>query len=84
MPYIVNHHINYGDLRKSLNINKEEFVVGRYGGESTFDIDFVKETIKCVLEQRKILPLFYKYKRFINHKSYFLPKTISLKKSLNL
>ncbi len=81
LPLIVDHHINYGDLRESLNINKEEFVVGRYGGESTFDIEFVKETIRCILEKRKnITFIFINTKKFINHKKViFLPKTISLK-----
>ena len=81
LPYIVNQHINFGDLRKSLNITSEELVIGRHGGEFTFDIDFVKETIGNILEIRKdITFIFLNTKRFINHKKvFFLPKTISLK-----
>ena len=77
LPYMVLRHKNEGDLRKKLNINKQSLVVGRHGGETTFDIKFVKEAIKEILELRKdIVFLFLNTEEFYNHKRIiYLPKT---------
>lgn len=79
LPYIVNKNINKGNLRNKLNIGDEEIVFGRYGGENTFDIEFVKEEINSILKIRSdITFIFLNTKKFINHKKVlFLPKTIS-------
>ncbi len=82
LPYIVNKHIYYGDLRKNLNLSKNTTVIGRHGGFNTFDINFVKDTIKAVLKKRKdIVFLFLNTEKFINHKRViYLEKTTSFKK----
>ena len=79
LPYIVNENINKGNLRNKLHIGSKEIVFGRYGGENTFDIEFVKEEINNILKIRDdITFVFLNTKRFINHeKVFFLPKTIS-------
>ena len=38
---------------KKYNINKEFFLVGRYGGYDSFDVPFVKEAIKEILSNDK-------------------------------
>ena len=81
LPYIVNKHKSYGDLRSELNIDSNTTVFGRHGGFNTFDLKFVKEVIKEVLNSREdILFLFLNTEKFINHKRViYLEKTISLK-----
>ena len=39
------------NLREILNIPKEAIVFGRYGGKESFDIKFVHDTIKCILNE---------------------------------
>ena len=79
LPHIIPKHKKIGDLRKVLKINRNTIVIGRYGGYETFDLDFVKDTIKEVLRKRDdILFLFLNTKKFLDHKRIiFLPKTIS-------
>ena len=81
LPYIVNKHTSYGNLRSKLNIDKNTTVFGRHGGLNTFDLKFVKEAIKEVLTKREdILFLFLNTEKFMRHeKIIYLEKTISLK-----
>lgn len=68
VPYIVHLPNNENDLRNELQIPKDAFVCGRNGGYETFDIPFVKETIKKVLEKRSdIWFIFQCTEKFINH-----------------
>jgi hypothetical protein len=46
VPHIVELPDVNGDLRDELNIPKDAVVFARYGGSETFDIDFVKNTVK--------------------------------------
>ena len=81
LPYIVNKHKNYGDLRKELNIDPNTTVFGRHGGLETFDLKFVKNSIEEVLDKRKdIVFLFLNTKKFTTHERIiYLKKTISLR-----
>lgn len=81
LPYMVLKHRSYGDLRGILKINKDALVIGRHGGESTFDINFVKNVIKEILNQRKdIIFLFLNTQEFYKHERIiYLPKTTSSK-----
>ena len=55
-------------LRQTLNISKDDIVYGRYGGMDTFDIPFVYETIKEVVQVKKnIYFLFINTPKFITH-----------------
>lgn len=79
LPHIIPRHKKIGDLRKELKINKSFIVIGRYGGYETFDLDFVKDTIKEVLKKRNdIFFLFLNTKEFLDHERIiYLPKTLS-------
>jgi hypothetical protein len=54
---IVPHMIRVNDtdenLRSILKIPENSIVFGRYGGKETFDIDFVKQCIKNILNERE-------------------------------
>lgn len=83
IPY-VNHMISLPDteesLRKDLNIPEDAIVFGRYGGVETFDIDFVHQTIKDILQTRKnIYFLFLNTYQFYQH-----PNIIYLNNSVDL
>jgi len=69
------------DLRKDLNIPLNHFVFGRYGGHYTFNLSFVKETIKQIINLRNdIWFIFLNTEKFIDHpRILFLPLTIDTK-----
>ncbi|MBB6462948.1 glycosyltransferase family 4 protein [Flammeovirga kamogawensis] len=52
VPHIVNLPDVDSNLRTSLKIPKDATVVARYGGLNTFDIDYVHQAIKEVLEEQ--------------------------------
>ena len=55
-----------------MNIPSNEIVFGRYGGQNTFDIEFVKEEINNILKIREdITFVFLNTKKFINHEKFF-------------
>ena len=66
------------NLKKEFNLDDEKIIISSYGGKRVFDIPFVKEVIKDVLEVRKdILFMFLNTEPFINHsRVYFLPRSI--------
>jgi hypothetical protein len=68
VPYVVNLPNPNFDTREYLGISKDKFVIGRSGGYATFDIPFVKETVKKVLENHShIVFLFANTEKFIDH-----------------
>jgi hypothetical protein len=70
VPHMINLPINKKDLRDYLNISKKAIVFGRYGGYDTFDIQFVKDVIKKVLDIRKdIFFIFMCTKQFLKHEN---------------
>ena len=63
LPYIVEKFDFCGDMREELKIPRDALVFGRYGGLSTFDIEFVHEAIKEILKlEKKYLFCFYEYR----------------------
>ena len=73
---VVNHIINIPshneNLRFTLNIPEDAVVFGRYGGNDSFDIPFVKEVIKYVVNTHEQIyfifmntDIFYKHDRII-------------------
>ena len=76
---LTNYHIPYvphmvtlpninDDYRHFLNIPQNALVLGRHGGADTFDLNFVKRTIKCLLRKRSDLYfLFLGTNRFLSH-----------------
>jgi hypothetical protein len=66
------------DYRAELNIPRNALVLGRHGGNNTFNISFVPETIKKVINERcDLYFLFLNTDRFIDHpRVIHLPHTI--------
>ena len=70
---------NNQDLRRKLKIPKNAKVFGYHGGETSFDLIFVRDAIEKVVKQNKnIYFLFMNIKKFCNHK-----KVIFIKGSFN-
>ena len=67
--HILKHHENIGNFRSKLNISKKSIVIGRHGGNTTFDIKYVYKCIKEIITTRKdIYFLFLNTDRFYEHK----------------
>ena len=68
VPYIVKTFNTSGDLRKRYNIKKNSLVLGCHGGESSFDLKFVKDAVIKTAEVRKdIVFLFLNISKFFTH-----------------
>jgi hypothetical protein len=68
VPYIVTLPEHTTNMRSELGIPKDAFVFGRNGGYETFNIQFVKEAIKEVLQKRTdIWFIFQCTEKFIDH-----------------
>ena len=79
VPYIVKLHKTKENLKKKLKIKKNQIVFGCHGGESSFDLRFVHQTLLEIVKKRKdIFFLFLNIKRFCNH-----PRIIFLKGSFD-
>jgi hypothetical protein len=52
VPYIVHMERHENNLRDVLGIPQDAFVFGRNGGYETFDLDFVKQAIREVIDER--------------------------------
>lgn len=75
VPYIVTLPKGNDDLREQLGIPADVFVFARNGGLETFDIPFVKEAIREVIDKRSdIWFVFQCTEKFIEHERViFLP-----------
>lgn len=68
VPYMINMPTHDYDFRSELDLPTDAIVIGRYGGIETFNIPFVKDAIKTVLDKRdNIYFLFLNTEKFINH-----------------
>lgn len=81
LPYIVTLPEINTNMRSKLNIEPNAFVIGRNGGYETFDLDFAKDAIREVLNQRNdIYFIFQNTEKFINHdRVVFLSGTSDMK-----
>lgn len=75
VPYIVTLVEENENLREELGIPNNAFVFARNGGNTTFDINFVKEAIREIIDKRNdIWFLFQCTDKFIEHERViFLP-----------
>lgn len=83
IPYMVNLPItNKEDLREKLKLNKSDIIIGRYGGYTSFDVNFAHKAIKNYLKNNSnIYFLFMNTKKFYEHKNIiYLDKEIDLEK----
>ena len=80
MPYMVTLPDTNDNLRTELKIPDNAIVFGRYGGRDSFDIKFVYESIKHILETRDdIYFLFMNTNTFYEHKNIiYLPGTVNM------
>ena len=70
MPYMVTLPESNENLRLDLNIPKEAIVFGRYGGKESFDINFVYDVIKNIVNLRDdVYFLFMNTNVFYEHKN---------------
>lgn len=53
VPHMIHLPQVKGDLREQLNIPGDAFVLGRYGGMNSFDIDFVKDVVIKIADERE-------------------------------
>jgi len=85
VPHMINLPNIDSDLRDDLSIPNNALVVGRYGGIETFDIGFVHDSIKKILNERDdIYFLFMNTNKFIEHKRViFLGNSPSLEFKVN-
>ena len=68
VPYIVELKQTKNNLKKKLKISKGKKVFGCHGGSSSFDIQFVKDTIIKIVKKRKdIIFLFLNIDKFVSH-----------------
>lgn len=75
VPYIVTLPVGHDNLRNEFGISDDSFVFGRNGGFETFDILFVKEAIREIINKRTdIWFIFQCTEKFIDHERViFLP-----------
>ena len=75
LPYIVQINKSKQNLKKKLKIKKNQIVFGCHGGESSFDLKFVHDTLLEIVKERKdIVFLFLNIDKFCKH-----PRIIFLK-----
>lgn len=68
VPHMINMADTNDTLRSDLNIGRDDYVFGRYGGYETFDIDFVKaEIIHSLNTYNNYWFVFMNTEKFINH-----------------
>ena len=68
VPHIIKNYPQTENLRKKLNIPDEAIIIGRCVGMDTFNVNFVKESIKLILNYRKdIYFLFQSTEKFYEH-----------------
>jgi len=86
VPYMCDLPVPTEDMRRALDIPEDAFVILRYGGFSTFDIPWVPEVLRSLLEQ---MPHLYfvgvNTPTILNHpRALFLPRTVSEQAKSNL
>ena len=68
IPYIVEMEKTKDNLKKHLNIKTKQIVFGCHGGESSFDLKFVQDVLKKIVQIRKdIIFVFLNIEKFCHH-----------------
>lgn len=80
VPHMINLPEVQGDLREELNIPKNATVLSCYGGQDSFNLDFVHQTILKVVDKRKDLYfVFMNITPFAQHERLlFLPASAQM------
>jgi hypothetical protein len=84
LPYIVNFDKDQKNLRKELGIKNTDTVFGYHGGESSFDLPFVHQTIIDITKKRAdIFFIFLNVSKFTENSNIIFLKGTSEKKFKN-
>lgn len=85
VPHIVDLPEPNDNYRKRFNIPDDKIVIGRIGGYYTFDLDFVKNQIKSILDQDdRFVFIFVNTQPFIKHKNViYVDKVVDKQKKSN-
>lgn len=68
VPHMIRNHDTKEDLIESLSIPKNAIVFGRYGGVESFDIHFVHDAVRNILNEREdVYFLFMNTNQFHHH-----------------
>ena len=68
VPHIVKNYNPTKNLRKELNISDDSLIVGRHGGYDSFNVPFVQNCVKQILNFRKdIYFIFLATNKFYEH-----------------
>lgn len=80
VPYMVRNYETTEDLRQTLNIPQNAVVFGRHGGVETFNIPFVYDAVRRLLEEREdVYFLFMNTTEFHHHpRIIYLPGTTDM------
>jgi hypothetical protein len=80
IPHMVDLPSHSDNMRKELNLPINSYIIGRYGGFEQFDIQYVHQAIKTILENEnsEIYFVFVNTKVFYNH-----PRIIYLEKMID-
>jgi glycosyltransferase involved in cell wall biosynthesis len=86
VPHIIKAFPPTRDLRKELNLPPDALVIGRHGGQDTFDIPFVHEAVREALDRRKDLHfVFLSTRKFCEHERItYLPWVESEQEKFNV
>jgi hypothetical protein len=80
VPHMIRNHDTDLNLRESLSIPPGAVVFGRYGGGETFDIPFVQDAVRRIVEEREdVYFLFMNTNAFHQHpRIIYLPGTTNM------
>ncbi|MTI06043.1 hypothetical protein E1180_11015 [Roseibium denhamense] len=80
VPHIVDLPEPSGTMREELNIPKDAFVVGRYGGFDQFNVPFARKAVREAIEKRRYLYfVFVNTEKFLDHeRALFLPPIVNV------
>ena len=59
VPHIIKNYIPTIDIRKEMNISEDTLIIGRIGGMDSFDLQFVHQSIKQILNTRQDIIFFF-------------------------
>ncbi|MBA1339041.1 MAG: hypothetical protein FD550_000460 [Pelagibacterales bacterium] len=68
LPYIVSLNKTKKNLKKKLKLKKQDIIFGCYGGDSSFDLKFVQDTLVDIVKKNKNISfIFMNINKFCNN-----------------
>jgi hypothetical protein len=78
VPHMISLKPTNDDLRSSLGIPKDDIVIGRYGGMETFNIAYVHETIKDLVNSHTHIWFLFMNTNFFYHHPHIIYHTTTV------